>query len=60
MKPTWILIPIATILISGCASIGTVTDQARLVLQGLEGKTILDVPLEDLKTAWKKTFGELI
>jgi phosphoribosylformylglycinamidine synthase len=30
---------------TGCANIGTVTEQARLVVQGLERKTILDAPL---------------
>ncbi len=43
-----------------CANIGTVTEQAQLVIQGLDQKTILNAPLETLKAAWKKTFGELI
>ena len=44
----------------GCANVGTVTELPELIVQGLEQKTILAVPLEDLKTAWKKTFGDLI
>ncbi len=44
----------------GCANVGTVTEQPELIVQGLEQSTILAVPLEDLKTAWKKTFGDLI
>ncbi len=42
------------------ARIGTVTEQPVFVVRGLEQNTILDVALADLKTAWKKTFGNLI
>jgi len=44
----------------GCACVGTVTEQADLILQGFAHRTILSVPVQDLKTAWKKTFGDLI
>ena len=43
-----------------CAKIGMVTDQPQLTVRGLEQKTILAVPVEDLKAAWKMTFGDLI
>ena len=43
----------------GCACVGTVTKQPDLILQGLEHGTILAVPVQDLKSAWKKTFGDL-
>jgi phosphoribosylformylglycinamidine synthase len=45
---------------TGCANVGTVTEQPELIVQGLESSTILAVPVVDLKTAWKKTFGDLI
>ena len=40
--------------------IGEVTEQAELKIQGLNGNTILTVPVADLKSAWKATFGNLI
>jgi phosphoribosylformylglycinamidine synthase len=40
--------------------IGRVTEQPDFVVQGLEQNTILDIALADLKTAWKKTFGDLV
>ena len=43
-----------------CAKVGMVTDQPQLTVRGLEQKTILAVPVEDLKAAWKMTFGDLI
>ena len=43
-----------------CARIGIVTEQPDFVVQGLGQDIILNVPLADLKSAWKKTFGELI
>jgi phosphoribosylformylglycinamidine synthase len=42
------------------ACIGIVTDDANLVIRGKGSQTIVAVPIVDLKTAWKKPFGELI
>ena len=43
-----------------CACIGQVTESPNLVCRGLNGNTIVSVPVVDLKTAWKQTFGDLI
>jgi phosphoribosylformylglycinamidine synthase len=43
-----------------CACIGTVTDGTDLVIKGLDGKTLTNISVQDLKTAWKKPFEELI
>jgi len=43
-----------------CGCIGTVTAEADLVVQGFEQNVILTVSVQDLKTAWNKTFGELV
>ncbi len=43
-----------------CACIGTVTDDSAMVVRGLEQQTIISVPVAELKTAWKKPFGDLI
>jgi len=45
---------------SSCAVIGTVTELSQLSIQGLGQNSILDVPVADLKTAWKSTFGDLV
>ena len=45
---------------TACANVGTVTEQPELIVKGLEQSTLLAVPVEDLKSAWKKTFGDLI
>jgi phosphoribosylformylglycinamidine synthase len=43
-----------------CAAVGTVTEPPDFVIQGLDRKPILSVPVAELKVAWKKTFGDLI
>jgi len=43
-----------------CAGIGLLTEEPDLVVQGLEHKTIISVPVMNLKAAWKKPFGDLI
>jgi phosphoribosylformylglycinamidine (FGAM) synthase-like enzyme len=45
---------------SPCACIGTVTDGSDLVINGMGQQPIVRVPVADLKTAWKKPFGDLI
>jgi phosphoribosylformylglycinamidine synthase len=43
-----------------CACIGTVTGTSALTVKGIDNRTILTVPVADLKSSWKKPFGELI
>jgi phosphoribosylformylglycinamidine synthase len=38
-----------------CAQIGRVTRNERLVINGLNGKIVVDSPLEKLRRSWKKT-----
>ncbi|MFZ3044595.1 MAG: AIR synthase-related protein [Desulfatirhabdiaceae bacterium] len=44
-----------------CACIGETTrDQGNLVILGLNGESLVDIPVHDLRSAWKTPFGELI
>ena len=43
-----------------CACVGTVTADTDLVIIGQENLTIVNAAIADLKTAWKKPFGDLI
>ena len=43
-----------------CGCIGTVTEEPDLVVRGIEQGVIITVSVTDLKTAWNKTFGDLI
>jgi phosphoribosylformylglycinamidine synthase len=45
---------------TACACIGTVTAAPQFEVNGLDQKMILSVPLNELKNAWKKPFGNLI
>ena len=45
---------------NSCACIGMVTEEATLVVRGLQQEIIMTVAVRDLKAAWQKTFGELI
>ncbi|GAG89803.1 unnamed protein product, partial [marine sediment metagenome] len=38
----------------------TVTEEPDFVVRGIEHRVILTVSVTDLKTAWNKTFGELM
>ena len=40
-----------------CSAVGKVSKGSRLVIRGLEGKTIVYASLSELLSAWKKTFG---
>ena len=40
-----------------CAQIGRVTQDQRLVIKGLKGKTAVDASLAELRSSWKKTLG---
>lgn len=43
-----------------CAEIGQVTDDTEMVMNGINGDRLLAVPLQALKEAWQKPFGNLI
>ena len=43
-----------------CACIGIVSEASQFEIKGLDQQTILSVDLKDLKSAWKKPFGDLI
>jgi phosphoribosylformylglycinamidine synthase II len=45
---------------STCACIGTVTDKPEFEIEGLNQETIVSVAIKDLKSSWKKPFGDLI
>jgi phosphoribosylformylglycinamidine synthase II len=45
---------------AACGCIGTVTEEPDFVVRGIEPIVIITVSVADLKTAWHKTFGELI
>jgi phosphoribosylformylglycinamidine synthase subunit PurSL len=42
------------------ACIGRTTSAPSLTIRGLDGNPIIDLSVADLKTAWKKPFGDLI
>jgi phosphoribosylformylglycinamidine synthase len=43
-----------------CACIGTVTASPDVAISGLNGQTLVSLPVSELKTAWKRPFGDLI
>jgi phosphoribosylformylglycinamidine synthase len=43
-----------------CACIGTVTEGTDLVIKGIDGKALTNIPVQDLKAVWKKPFEDLI
>jgi len=43
-----------------CACIGSISQDSQLIINGLAGRSIVNVPVQDLKTVWKKPFGDLI
>ena len=42
-----------------CACFGRVTGGKKLKIRGLAGKVLVNVDLQQLKKAWKKTFANL-
>ena len=42
------------------ACIGAVTHGDNFIIKGIDGMTLVDVPVKDLKIAWKQPFGELV
>ena len=45
---------------NACGCIGTVTDTPRMLIKGQGGQKLVDLPLDQLKTAWKALFGDLV
>jgi len=43
-----------------CACIGKVATGPDFVVNGLDGKPVIHVPVSELKAAWKRHFGELV
>jgi phosphoribosylformylglycinamidine synthase len=41
----------------GCIRIGKVTKEQKLIFKGLNGKTVIDAPLETLRRSWKRTLS---
>jgi len=43
-----------------CGCIGVVTETPGMVIVGHDGQTLVDLPLDRLKAAWEKPFGDLV
>ncbi len=43
-----------------CACIGHVTAEPDFIIQGINGITAIETTVQNLRAAWKKTFGDLI
>jgi phosphoribosylformylglycinamidine synthase len=43
-----------------CACVGTISSGTDLVINGLEGRPVIHLPISELKAAWKRPFGELV
>ena len=43
-----------------CGCIGTITSVPDFIVDGIDNKTIISLPVTDLRTAWKQRFGDLI
>ena len=43
-----------------CACIGTVTHESDFIITGIDKRSIVNIPVQELKDAWKKPFGKLI
>jgi phosphoribosylformylglycinamidine synthase len=43
-----------------CVCIGTVTHELDFIVTGIDNRPIIKIPVQELKDAWKKPFGELI
>ncbi len=44
-----------------CSCIGTVTEKSDpFKIKGIDNKSLISTPVQDLKTAWKQLFGDLI
>jgi phosphoribosylformylglycinamidine synthase len=43
-----------------CTCIGSVTHESDFIIKGIDGSLLMNIPVQELKDAWKKPFGELI
>jgi len=43
-----------------CVCIGTVTHESDFIITGIDKRPIINIPVQELKDAWKKPFGKLI
>ncbi|HHC24657.1 MAG TPA: phosphoribosylformylglycinamidine synthase [Desulfobacterales bacterium] len=43
-----------------CACIGKINGEPDFKIKGIGGKTLLDVPVQSLRNAWKEPFGRLV
>jgi phosphoribosylformylglycinamidine synthase len=43
-----------------CACIGQVTPGPDFVVNGLDGRPVIHMPVSELKAAWKRPFGDLV
>jgi phosphoribosylformylglycinamidine synthase len=43
-----------------CVCIGSVTKASDLIIKGLDGSILVDLAVEELKSAWKQPFGDLV
>jgi hypothetical protein len=43
-----------------CECIGVVTETPRLVVNGMSASPLIDLSIDELKTAWKAPFGDLV
>ncbi len=41
-----------------CVCVGTVTEEPNFIIEGIDGRTLISLPVQELKRAWKKPFGE--
>ncbi len=42
------------------ACIGSVTHESDFIIKGIDSRPLINIPVQELKDAWKKPFGELI
>jgi len=43
-----------------CTCVGSVTKASDLIIKGLDGSILVDLAVEELKSAWKQPFGDLV
>jgi phosphoribosylformylglycinamidine synthase II len=43
-----------------CSCIGSVTRESDFIIKGIGGMPLINIPVQELKDAWKKPFGELV
>ena len=43
-----------------CVCVGSVTESPDFNLKGIDGRTLVSMPVGELKRAWKRPFGDLV